>query len=105
MPKIGAMEMPAAIQEMADKGIAQATDTLQNAKAATEEATNLLQHAYTAAAKGATDYNLKVIEIARTRANAFRNDDGANQGTCRTGSDRRDRDRRAAQERNHSSVQ
>jgi phasin len=70
MPKIGAMEMPAAIQEMADKGIAQATDTLQNAKAATEEATNLFQHAYTAAAKGGTDYNLKVIEIARTNTNA-----------------------------------
>ena len=36
----------------------------------TEEATNLLQHTYTAAAKCATDYNLKVFEIARINTNA-----------------------------------
>jgi phasin len=45
-------------------------DTFKNAKAATEEAAHLFQHAFTAATKGATDYNLKVIEITRVNANA-----------------------------------
>jgi len=62
--------MPAAFHEIADKGIAQTRDTFKSAKAATEQAANLFQHAFTAAAKGATDYNLKVIEIACTNANA-----------------------------------
>jgi phasin len=48
----------------------EATNAFKNAKAATEETTNLLQHTYTAATKGATDYNLKVIEIARINTNA-----------------------------------
>jgi phasin len=63
------MEMPAAFREFADKGIAQTRNTYENAKAATEEATDLLKDTYKTAAKGATDYNLKVIEIARTNTN------------------------------------
>lgn len=60
------MEVPAALREFADKGVAQARNTYENAKAATEEATDLLKDTYNTAVKGATDYNLKVIEIART---------------------------------------
>ena len=67
MPK---MEVPAAFREIADKGVAQAKDTYEKAKAATEDATHLFQHTYMAAAKGATDYNLKVFEIARMNTNA-----------------------------------
>jgi len=63
------MEVPAAFRELADKGVAQARNTYENAKAATEEATDLLKDTYKTAAKGATDYNLKVIEIARTNTN------------------------------------
>jgi len=63
------MEAPAAFGEFADKGIAQARDTYEKTKAAAEEATNLLKDAYTTAAKAATDYNLKVIENARTNTN------------------------------------
>jgi phasin len=70
MPKFGSMEVPAAIHEMADKGIAHTKDALKNAKAATEEASHAFQQAYTLAAKGATDYNLKVFEIARFNTNA-----------------------------------
>ena len=44
-------------------------DTYEKAKAATEKATNQLKEAYTTAAKGAADYNLKVIEIARANTN------------------------------------
>jgi len=69
MPKFGSMEMPAAFREIADKSVAQARDTYEKAKAAGEEATGRLKDTYTTAAKGATDYNLKVIEIARTNTN------------------------------------
>src|SRR5687767_11424483 len=69
-PKFGAAEMPASMQEMADKGMAQTKDNFKNAKAATEEAAHVFQQAYTVAAKGAADYNLKVFEIARFNTNA-----------------------------------
>ena len=58
------------MQGMADQGIAQTKDSFKNAKAATEEAAHVFQQAYTVAAKGATDYNLKVFEIARFNTNA-----------------------------------
>jgi phasin len=76
IPTIGLpeMEVPAAFRELADKGVAQARDTYEKAKAVTEKAANQLKDTYTTAAKGATDYNLKVIEIARTNTNtAFDN--------------------------------
>ena len=37
------MEVPAAFRELADKGVAQARNTYENAQAATEEATDLLK--------------------------------------------------------------
>ena len=64
MPKLDlpTMEVPPAFRELADQGVAQVRDTY-------EKATNQLKEAYTAAAKGATDYNVKVIEIARANTN------------------------------------
>ena len=67
MPK---MEVPAQFREMADKGVAHARDTYAKAKVASEEAADLLQNAYVTVAKGATDYNLKLIEIARINTRA-----------------------------------
>jgi phasin len=67
MPKF---EVPAAFREFAEKGVAQAKDAYEKVKAAAEEATDLLEDTYTTAAKGAADYNLKVIEAARTNTNA-----------------------------------
>ena len=71
MPKLDlpTMEVPPAFRELADQGVAQVRDTYEKAKAATEQATDQLKEAYTTAAKGATDYNLKVIEIARANTN------------------------------------
>jgi phasin len=71
IPKIDLpkMEVPAALRELADKGVAQARNTYESARTATEEATDLLENTYKTAVKGATDYNLKVIEIARTNTN------------------------------------
>jgi len=67
MPK---MEIPGAFPEMAEKGVEHAKDTYAKAKVASEEAADLLENTYTTAAKGATDYNLKLVEIARTNTRA-----------------------------------
>ena len=52
-----------------EKGIAQAKVNFDKAKAATDQGTDLLKNSYATAAKGATDYNLKFIEIARANTN------------------------------------
>ena len=68
MPKFGLpnTEMPAAFREMAEKGVAQVRDTNAKAKVACEQAADLLENTYATVAKGAQDYNHKLIEIART---------------------------------------
>jgi phasin len=67
MPK---MEVPAEFRAMTEKGVAQARDIYAKAMATSEEAADLLENTYTTVAKGATDYNLKLIEIARTNTRA-----------------------------------
>jgi phasin len=67
MPKL---EVPAAFREFAEKGVTQAKDNWEKMKAATEEATDLIEGSYATASKGASDYGLKLIEIARTNMNA-----------------------------------
>jgi phasin len=67
MPK---MEMPAEFREITDKGVASARDTCAKAKVASEEAADLLKNTYATVAKATTDYNLKLIEIARTNTRA-----------------------------------
>ena len=64
------MEMPEAFREMAEKGVEQARDAYAKAKIASEEAADLLENTYETAAKRATDYNLKLFEIARTNTRA-----------------------------------
>jgi phasin len=72
MPKFGLpnIEMPEAFREMAEKGVAHAMDTNAKAKAASEAAAAMLERTYAAAAKGAANYNLKIIEIARANTRA-----------------------------------
>jgi phasin len=67
MPKV---EVPVEFREMTNQGIAHAKDTCAKAKIASEEAADLLQNAYAIVAKGATDYNLKLIEIVRSNTRA-----------------------------------
>ena len=67
MPKV---EMPAAFREFAERGVAQAKDTYEKMKAAAEEATDVLETTYSTATKGASDFGLKVIEVARANTNA-----------------------------------
>ena len=64
------MEVPQEFREMAEKGAAQAKDAFEKMKIAAEQATDLLKDNYATTAKGATDYNLKIIEMARTNTNA-----------------------------------
>src|SRR5215475_2313454 len=67
IPKV---EMPAAFREFAERGVAQAKDNYEKMKAAAEEATDLMESTYSTAAKGASDYGLKVIDAARINTNA-----------------------------------
>ena len=64
------MEMPEAFRELAAKGVAHAKDTCEKAKAASEEAADLLENTYAVMAKGVTEYNLKLIEIVGTNTRA-----------------------------------
>jgi phasin len=63
-------EVPAAFREAAEKGVAQAKEGWERMKSVTEEATEVLEETYATAAKGASEYNLKVIDAARTNTNA-----------------------------------
>ena len=72
MPKFGLpnTEMPAAFREVAEKGVEQTRDAYAKAKVASEEAIDLLENTYATAAKRATGYNHKLIEIVRTNTRA-----------------------------------
>jgi len=70
MPKI---EVPAAFREFAEKGVAQTKEAYEKFKVAAEENTEMLETVYTTASKGATDYGLKMIEIARANTDAMFN--------------------------------
>jgi phasin len=72
MPKfeIPKVEMPAAFREFAERGVAQCKDTYEKMKAAAEEATDVMETTYSTAAKGASDYGLKMIDAARANTNA-----------------------------------
>jgi phasin len=61
---------PEALRQFAENGAAQAKETYEKMSAATAEASNLVQTSCTTAAKGAVEYNAKLIEIARVNANA-----------------------------------
>ena len=67
MPK---MEVPAAFREFAEKSVTQAKDNWEKMKAASEEASDLIEDSYATASKGAADYGLKVIEVSRVNTNA-----------------------------------
>ena len=72
MPKfeVPKMEVPAAFREFAEKSVTQAKDNWEKMKAASEEASDLIEDSYATASKGAADYGLKVIEVSRANTNA-----------------------------------
>jgi phasin len=69
-PAFPGVEAPAAFRDIAEKSLSQAKDNYEKMKSAAEEATSVLEDTYATATKGAADYSLKVIELARENANA-----------------------------------
>lgn len=67
MPK---MEVPTAVREMAEKSVTQAKDNWEKMKAATEEATDMIESSYSTVSRGASDYGLALIDVARANTNA-----------------------------------
>ncbi len=67
MPSV---EIPGAYRELAEKSVAQAKQGYEKMKAATEEATEVMEATYATASKGAADYGMQLIEAFRTNANA-----------------------------------
>jgi phasin len=59
-----------AFRDMAEQGSAQAQHAYEKIGAATEQASNIIKNAYSTAAQGAVDYNVKLIEAARANINA-----------------------------------
>ena len=64
------MEMPEAFRDFFGKSGTQAEDFCEQAKQATEETHNMLRNTYATAAKGTTDYHLKVMEMAKINSAA-----------------------------------
>jgi phasin len=64
------MEVPQAINAMAEKETAQAKESYDKMTAATADASNLIQNACSSAAQGAMECNSKIIEFARANTNA-----------------------------------
>ncbi|AMN44556.1 phasin [Rhodoplanes sp. Z2-YC6860] len=67
MPKF---EVPSAFREFAEKSVTQCKDNWEKMKAATEEATGVIEDSYATASRGFTDYGLKIIEAARANTNS-----------------------------------
>ena len=64
-------EVPAAFREYAEKGVAQSKEAYEKFKVAAEENSQMLETVYSTASKGATDYGLKMIEMARANTSAM----------------------------------
>jgi phasin len=64
------IESPAALRDMAEKSLSSAKDHYEKMRSAAEEATGVLEETYASATKGASNYSLKVLEVARTNTNA-----------------------------------
>lgn len=63
-------EAPEAFSDMAEKGTTQVKENYEKVSAASAEATDLIKSSFSTAAKGAQDYNNKVIEFAQTNTKA-----------------------------------
>jgi len=72
IPKLeaSAAQATSAFRAIAETSISQAKDTYTKMKTAAEEATGIMETTCANASKGAADYGLKVVEIARTNSNA-----------------------------------
>jgi|GEM_PF-124518 len=70
MPAMPGVEMPAAMREMAEKGVAQAKETYEKMKSAAEEATDVLEDTYETTRKGVVTLNMKAIDTVKANSDA-----------------------------------
>ena len=63
-------EVPGSIREFAEKGVSQAREAYEKFKEAAQTSNETMEAVYSSATKGASDYTSKVIDIARSHANA-----------------------------------
>ena len=63
-------EVSGSIREIAEKGVSQARETYEKFKDAAQSSNETIEAIYASAAKGATDYSGKLIDIARVNANS-----------------------------------
>jgi phasin len=64
------IEIPEIYREFAEKGIAQAKQNYERVKVAAEEASELVETTCATAARGASEYSLKMIDAFRANTNA-----------------------------------
>ena len=64
-------EVPEAFREIAEKSSAQTKEMYERMRVSADEATGLLENTFKTAATGAAEYNRKLIENARSNANAI----------------------------------
>jgi phasin len=57
-------------REFAEKGVARARDVYGKTQAAAEETTKVMEQTYSAASKGAADFNLHLLDIIQANTNA-----------------------------------
>jgi phasin len=67
LPKV---EVPELVRDFAEKSVQQAKDVYARIKSAAEETTDVLEDTYSTATKGATEFNLKALEVVRANVNA-----------------------------------
>lgn len=64
------VEFPAAYRELVEKSISQARQGYERIKSATEQASELVETTYATASRGASEYNVRLLEAFRENANA-----------------------------------
>lgn len=67
---VAKLEVPAAVRDFAEKGVAQAKDAYAKFKLAADETSDLIEGTYSTASKGVTALGQKALETARTNTNA-----------------------------------
>jgi phasin len=63
-------EVPSSVTDLLDKGLARAKDAHEKASAIFEHSTEAFEEVFTCAKRGSGEYQQKLLEIARTNANA-----------------------------------
>lgn len=67
---VPAMEVPPAVREIAEKGLASCKDSYVKIKAAAEQVNTTLEDTYATASKGVAQYNAKVVEALHSNVNS-----------------------------------